>query len=179
MRLPLLDMSIQLKTSSSTSSTVAATSSRLSDVSSRASSTKKDDVNNVTKCKSPDVDEMLTWPGSCESSSPVNSPTSTSTESLPAQSNISDSVAPESQADPSVLDPAFIEKLGEEINFLNQHSTEIAEVGTSVQTNPSSETLLGESGTSSSSKSSVDIGKYFFFVHFFFMRLISQLFPLF
>ena len=177
MRLPLLDMSIQLKTSSSTSSTVAATSSRLSDVSSRASSTKKDDVNNVTKCKSPDVDEMLTWPGSCESSSPVNSPTST--ESLPAQSNISDSVAPESQADPSVLDPAFIEKLGEEINFLNQHSTEIAEVGTSMQTNPSSETLLGESGTSSSSKSSVDIGKYFFFVHFFFMRLISQLFLLF
>ena len=61
-------------------------------------------------------EEMLTWPGSCESSSPVNSPIPVSTSS----ETIKFPATGESQIDSNILDPDFIEKLGEEISFLNQ-----------------------------------------------------------
>ena len=61
-------------------------------------------------------EEMLTWPGSCESSSPVNSPIPVSTSS----ETIKFPATGESQIDSNILDPDFIEKLGEEISFLIQ-----------------------------------------------------------
>lgn len=70
----------------------------------------------------PEVEEVLTWPGSCETSSPVDSPTEpTATEIMPSRTNLTGLETP---SDSSILDPVFIEKLGEEISFLNQTSTD-------------------------------------------------------
>lgn len=70
--------------------------------------------------KSTEQDELLTWPGSCESPSPVASPYSTSVCASNEIMSPMSTVAGKLNVDPNVLDPAFIEKLGEEISFLNQ-----------------------------------------------------------
>lgn len=72
-----------------------------------------------------ETEEMLTWPGSCETSSPIDSPTENITTEIAPSKNLSDLPELETQSDSNILDPTFIEKLGEEISFLNQPSTSV------------------------------------------------------
>ena len=58
-----------------------------------------------------EIEELQTYPGSCETSSPSTSPAPPQTEPV---------ASPTISPDSSILDPAFVERLGEEISFLNQ-----------------------------------------------------------
>lgn len=69
-------------------------------------------------------EDLQAWPGSCESSSPVASPISTHVGTSNEMVSSASMLAVELQVDPNVLDPVFIEKLGEEISFLNQFSVD-------------------------------------------------------
>ncbi len=108
-------------------------------------------------------EEMLTWPGSCESSSPLNSPISEIPVSTSSETITSANTATgEPQGDSNILDPAFIEKLGEEINFLNQTSVDsVPDTVASVPKEPLSEVQLPDENISGSSSASISISGNF------------------
>lgn len=108
-------------------------------------------------------EEMLTWPGSCESSSPLNSPISEIPASTSSETIASANPATvEPQGDSNILDPAFIEKLGEEINFLNQTSVDsVPDTVASAPKEPLSEVHLPDENTSGGSSASISISGNF------------------
>ncbi|XP_057377908.1 putative mediator of RNA polymerase II transcription subunit 26 isoform X2 [Daphnia carinata] len=77
-----------------------------------------------SESKLTEQEDLHAWPGSCESSSPVASPSSTQIGALNKIVSPASMIAVELQVDSNILDPIFIEKLGEEISFLNQSSVD-------------------------------------------------------